>query len=168
MSIALLVSVLGNAPAEAQLAPYRMPETLPYQPGHAPPPGYHVEQRPQRDLVATGGAVFGGFYLPAVALAAMFVEREPAFGWLAVPFLGPLVAISTFERCEQRASLCVDDGLPVVAALLGMGELFGAFLFCVGLSDPPEPVLVRDAGWAVVPRRFGAHGVGLAVVVPSG
>ena len=173
----LILCLLDGRVAEAQPAPYQMPATLPYQSGHTIPDGYHVEERPRRGLLIAGASVFGGFYLAALVSALSFGGRDHAFYWLDVPFVGPVVTIATFERCDSGDWLCMDSALIATLVFLYAGQFIGALLFASGLEAPPKSILVRDSppsaardgiDWAIVPRVFGADGLGLALVAGAG
>jgi hypothetical protein len=82
-------------------------------------------RKPDRRYVASGAALFGFFYALSLGLAIRYEEGE-----LALPAIGPLVALRRCHECTASATeRGVVSGLVLDAAL----QLAGASLFVVGM-----------------------------------
>jgi hypothetical protein len=151
MAIGFLLAVLSTgSPAFAQ-EPYEMPKVLPYEPGHEVPAGYHREERPRRGLLIAGTAIFGGFY--AVSALSALAAKDAAFSWLAVPWVGPIAAMATYERCGSSDIFCADGPVDLLLVFLELGQVFGTFMFVEGLDAGTETFLVRDPPEAAARQR---------------
>ncbi len=136
-------------PTQAQLAPYLPPEPVPYQEGWPVPPGYHVESRSRKGLVWSGAAVFAaGYSLPLLIATG----KNPAAGWLLVPFAGPQL-FASHQECPEP---CDDPGTPVFMMVFTATQVTGAALFAAGL--------LAQKRW-VVPNALEASVGGARVTV---
>lgn len=152
-----------RAPGEQIPLRYRYIEGTPL------PEGYHIEERANRGLVGGGAALFGVPYLIG-AFGAISVQGEGSSEWLAIPLIGPWLALG------QRNSSCGEIGEPspggfdcfldqAGAGLLissGVMQALGAGMITLGLINTREyavadyakvhftPVATPTGGWLLL------------------
>lgn len=135
-------------PAQPALA--FAPPALPYVKNVETPPGY-VEKRSFNNLLLVGGAVtFGLSYVGSLIYAG--AKKDEQFGVLAVPLVGPWIALGKRDfQCEVVPTLDIDESVAQaeecnaklakevaiggVLAGLGLGQMLGAFALTGGLLD---------------------------------
>ena len=86
------------------------------------PPGYRLEERRNRGLTAGGFVTFGISYAAGLGYAVANGFEEGT-GWLAVPLVGPWVAISAQEiQCKTPTVANPNVGNECVEKALGGAE----------------------------------------------
>jgi hypothetical protein len=164
------------APPPAYSAAPFYPAVLPYRDGAPVPDGYRLEKTRVTGLMTAGGVVFGAGYATALALAGAH-DFSGGNGWLAVPLIGPWVALTKREspcdidelQVKEDAKECVDaalDEAALVAAIAvdGLFQAIGAGLFLGGAIATRQELVRQDvAQFRVVPRRVGRTGYGVGV-----
>jgi len=160
------------APNSAYPYPAR-PLVLRYEPGAAPPPGYHLEENPRKALIVTGALTFGVPYLISMMIGG--VSRHPADRWLLIPVIGPVGTLTYGTRgCDRDNGLeCAGNILIVTGLAFDLAaQTAGAVLFTMGYVFPKKQWVsdydVAKAApppftWTVVPRVDGAGRVGLTL-----
>jgi hypothetical protein len=132
-----------------------------WKPGDVLPPGTHVETRPHRALVITGGALLGGLGLISIAFAA---SSPHDFGYTAIPLAGPFITATNLATARCSLFCDLQAAGAAVFAFLGLAELAGAGMLIAGLATKQQ-VLRSDVALRVVPvplvMRNGS-GLGLA------
>jgi len=154
-----------------------MPPVLPYRDGTEIPEGYELESSRNTGLMAAGGVVFGVGYLTAFGIAAS-KGFDSANGWLAVPLIGPWVALTRREspcdiedvEVKEDAQKCVNSALDeaaliAVIAIDGLVQGVGAGLFIGGVASTRKQLVRKDVvRVTVAPQRMGRSGYGLGVI----
>jgi hypothetical protein len=162
-------------PVAATAAPFA-PAVLPYRDGSPVPDGYRLEKTRVTGLMTAGGVVLGAGYATALGLAAAH-DFSGGNAWLAVPLIGPWVALTKRESpCDidelevrQDAEECVDaalDEAALVAAIAvdGLFQAIGAGLFLGGAIATRQQLVRKDVAQVrVMPRRVGRTGYGVGL-----
>ncbi len=141
-----------------------------------PPPGYAYEEHTSSTPIVVGSLLLAIPYATGLGIAAA-EDFGNASGWLALPVLGPWLALMSRENpCETADDAqefnsdvghCVAE--PFVRGLLvldGVLQATGAVVVIVGASSS-EKRLVPARGHArmsLMPRAIGRSGYGLGVV----
>lgn len=132
----------GEPPAEPASA--LPPLVMPYEAGVPPPPGYHLVDRQDEDLMYGGATLFGLAYLPA----ASFVGSLEVFGIflpdhgaadlraLYIPLAGPFMLAGRSRLSEAPVKV-------VGFYLLGAAQVLGILVMVGGLIHQ-ERVWVRN------------------------
>ena len=161
----------SGAPSQAY-PPARRPLVLPYNPGGAPPPGYHLEENPRKGLIVAGALTLGVPYLISLTIGG--ASRHEADRWLLLPVIGPVGTLTYGTRnCDRDvdALKCTANILIVVGLAFDLAaQTAGAILLTMGFVFPKKQ-WVNDYDvarqtpppftWSVVPRFDGAGRVGL-------
>ncbi|MBI4701392.1 MAG: hypothetical protein HY744_09570 [Deltaproteobacteria bacterium] len=151
------------------------PGVLPYHEGQPIPPGYHRDTRIRTWAVAAGASTLCGLWLVSATIAAglqaeeddryvptypgsTYVYEPDVFWPLAIPVVGPFVAIETAHAENIGVSMLLLDGLVQTAGAVGL--VLGVAL--------PSDVLVWKPGSGPVavrpgPAALGAAGPGLGL-----
>ncbi len=129
-----------------------------------PAPTVEIQWRWDRRAFATGAVAFGVGYAAALIATTRDRDDDPR---LAIPLLGPWLAVADREACARPARRC-DDGAGAMAWLVGAGLLqaIGAFIVIdAGLFPIRVERTLAVAGRAVriAPVAMGPGGRGLAV-----
>lgn len=105
-------------------------------------------RRPDLRYVIGGAAVFGFFYVSALALAIRFEEGE-----LAVPVLGPLIDL---RRCRECTASPVEQGVVAGLVLDAVFQSAGASLFILGMvrRKPTRVTIAPTPNGFVLGGRF--------------
>ncbi|HSC86929.1 MAG TPA: hypothetical protein VLC09_06645, partial [Polyangiaceae bacterium] len=133
-----------------------------------PPPGYVVETQANSGLIIGGLVSFGTIYGASIIYGAAN-GFEQGLGALAVPILGPWLAVAgrdfscDYALTEEAATACQEKTIDEAATLavlsgLGIGQLIGATFTLVGVLD-------RDALWVradAVGARFRVDSMSVA------
>jgi len=135
--------------------------------------GYVLQTTRNTGLLWAGGLTFGGGYLGALGYATS-ASVGSGGGWLAVPVIGPWIAINgrhfRCEKSEQLSQAAIDDCLSAAARELktvtvltfsGLFQVVGATLLIVGWTDKQQQWLPPDMSVDAGP--VGASGQGLLV-----
>jgi hypothetical protein len=129
---------------ETARLPSYAPAILTYEDGMPIPPGYRLETRRRRSLMAAGAALFGASYLASALTAGTVVagydKHRMEVAPLFIPFAGPFVTLSTSRDVQLN-----DPDRRTNGALLivdGVAQITGAALFIAG-AIAREPILAR-------------------------
>ncbi len=164
----LVVCAASPAPCDTQ-----PPDELPYEEGQPAPSGYHVEHRARKGLIIGGAVTFGVPYTVALAFAAEAEsDRQPWNKWLALPIVGPFIALSARpkEVGYADAPRIADNLERAFLASDAIAQIIGVAVLTNGLISQ-YPVYARDvssakptppcASMALAPTSFGGKGLGL-------
>jgi hypothetical protein len=140
-----------------------------YQPGMAPPQGYHIEETPRKGLVISGFVVLGTTYFLSATIGASSSNTDDR--WLLVPVFGPFIDIGNRNAhgCPtgtSTSSLSCDVFDPIIRTYLafdGVAQATGALLLTLGYVFPKKEFVAdsyysgkltgpRMTSWTVVPQ----------------
>jgi hypothetical protein len=107
-----------------------------------------LHRKPDLRYVISGAALFGFFYVSALALAIRFEEGE-----LAVPVLGPLIDL---RRCRECTASPVEQGVVAGLVIDAVFQAAGASLFIVGMArrKPTRVTIAPTPNGFVLGGRF--------------
>ena len=161
-------------PSAAPFTPYPTgvrPMVLRYEPGGAPPPGYHLEESPRKALIVSGALTFGIPYLISLTIGG--ASRNEADRWLMLPVVGPVGTLTYGTRgCDRDSGAdCAAEILIVTGLAFDLAaQTAGAILITMGYVFPKKQWVndvelargtPRPFTWAVLPRVDAAGRVGL-------
>jgi hypothetical protein len=158
-------------PAPVQAAPAAPvaawpPAVLPYRADMPIPPGYRLESRVNRGLVYGGLAVFAVPYVSGLIAAAASGFSKKS-GWLALPIVGPFMAMGgrdlnecdfinvsstpssgglnpAEEQAQCRKLIVREARMLGVLAMDGLLQAAGSVMTVAGLFSPHELLLRND------------------------
>jgi hypothetical protein len=117
-----------------------------------------------------GGLTFGAAYAGGL-IYGIGKSFDNGTGWLAVPLIGPWVAITSRDfKCKSGSSVsqkeidgCVNGALNEVTsitflAMMGIGQVVGATLFFVGVGDRTDEWVRADIADVEVSADAGTMG----------
>jgi hypothetical protein len=144
-----------------------LPETLDYDSTRPIPEGYVLRQRPRRGLLVSGSIVFGVGYGLSVLGAASPGDKDIDGGWLLVPVVGPLIALTTQHKTcviEPQAAHCErSQSTVIVLGMLTTMQVVGASLFTWGVAVPRRRLERKAATTlSIGPTTLGRSGYGMA------
>ena len=151
------------------------PPLLPAYGKEPPPPGYIERTRVNTPLVVSGAVTFSVTYIASLAIAGR-QKFKNGTGALAVPLLGPWLAIAgrnincditvdettgvdgideDIEESTDDAAKCFAKEAGTIAVMTGMGigQIIGASLLLAGILDRRHYYLRADLG----PVSFTPH-----------
>lgn len=146
-------TVVAPTPATPSSSDPR-PPVLPYYDGMPVPPGYKVVTRPATGVI-TGGAVgLGASYGVALIFGAAH-GFDNGGGWLAMPLVGPWLAITErqYQSCSatlvSQARRCVDRAVKEVQYITfvtvdGIFQLASGFLLLAGFLSSKDELIRTD------------------------
>ncbi len=156
-------------PAGAAPWAYNYPPEYTYRDGMPLPPGYHLEERPRRGLVIAGWLTAGIPYALGLTIAASSDFGNES-GWLAVPFVGPWLALGKRDYgCDddggdEQDRSCLEDAVVAPLIMSGIAQTAGGTLLLVGYLATKKYAVRNDVMSSVVlPSRVGS-GYGLTWV----
>jgi hypothetical protein len=177
VGVARTASAQGGPPPSPAYPTYPVypvvarPLVLRYEPGSAPPPGYHFEENPRKGLIVAGALTFGVPYLISLTIGG--ASRHEADRWLLLPVVGPVGTLTYGTRdCDRDRGLeCAGNILIVVGLAFDLAaQTAGAILFTMGYVFPKKQWVsdvdvargsTRPFAWSILPRVDGAGRVGL-------
>lgn len=161
------------------------PPLLPAYGKEPPPPGYIERTRVNTPLVVTGAITFSVTYIASWAIAGR-QKFKNGTGALAVPLLGPWLAIGArnincnitvdestgvdgidedIEKSTDDAAKCFAKEAGSIAVMTGMGigQIIGASLLLAGILDQRRYYLRADLGPVSFTPVFDRRMMGLYV-----
>jgi hypothetical protein len=146
------------------------PLVVRYEPGGAPPPGYHLEENPRKGLIVAGALTFGIPYLISLTIGG--ASRNEADRWLMLPVVGPVGTLTYTRDCDRDRGLeCAGNLLIVVGLAFDLAaQTAGAILITMGYVFPKKQWVndldvgrapTRPFTWSVLPRVDEVGRVGL-------
>lgn len=120
------------------------------------PWGYHREERVRKGAIISGSILFGVTYGYSLFFATLEddVSSNDDFAPLAIPVLGPFIAMKNFDSSSGRYVLALD----------GLAQAAGAALLIHGIMSP-KPLLVRnDLAMTIAPSPMGKDGTGVMMM----
>ena len=138
------------------------PRTIPFEEGGPVPQGYTLREKPRVGLVVGGAVALGVLYLTSlfVYVIADAISCIDGCGdndlWpLAVPVVGPFVAIGTTDAERAGLSFLILDGI---------GQTAGLTMLILGIVSKKKVWVRNDLGeLRVSPIAFADGGRGLAL-----
>jgi hypothetical protein len=151
---------------------------LRYREGVASPPGYHLEESPQKGLVISGAVVLGTTWLLSAAIGATSTNSSDR--WLFLPVAGPfadLVARGTRDSCTGSGDVisCSHDSVVLFyLAVDGIVQTTGGVLLLMGFVSPKKEYVgtasngsnergPRIVSWTITPQLAHGSQFGLAL-----
>jgi len=132
----------GAAPPLPPPPPREFPARLRWDEGDPIPAGYEPTSRPRVGLLIAGAVVFGVAYVPSLGIAAGDDDTE--YLPLAIPIVGPFVAIATTEAQDAGAFWLGVDGVTQVA---GATMFIASFVAQqTSLKKSPTPLIGTFGG----------------------
>lgn len=149
------------------------PLVIRYEPGVAPPAGYHLEENPRKGLIVAGALTFGIPYLISLTIGG--ASRHEADRWLMMPVVGPVGTLTyggrDCDRDRDNGVECVGNILIIVGLAFDLAaQTAGAILFTMGYVFPKKQWVndvdiargpARPLIWSVLPKVDAAGRVGL-------
>jgi hypothetical protein len=145
------------------------PEILAYDPTRPIPEGYVLRHRARRGLLISGSIVFGVGYGLSFLGAVSPADKDIDGGWLLVPVVGPLIAMTTQHKtCVLKAQTphCErSESTTIVLGMLAAMQVVGASLFTLGVAVPRQRLERKTATTlSIGPTAIGHAGYGLAAL----
>ena len=170
LSTAPLQAQTTSSNAHGETARRSLPAEPPRDvlPRSSAPEGFRLERTKRNTAIVVGSVVLGvGYALSLTGLPA--ADKHPSAAWLAVPVLGPWIALGTYREPERRCSSselgCIDiDVGPdtrAVLGVLGMVQTVGAVVLGVGLATPKERLVRKDTAITTWKPALGVAGSGV-------
>lgn len=155
------------------------PPLLPAFGKEPPPPGYIERTRLNTPLVVSGAITFSVTYAASLAIAGG-QKFKNGTGSLAVPLLGPWLAIAArnvdcevkeptgvgdIDESTDEAAKCFAKEAGTIAVMTGMGigQIIGASLLLAGILDQRRYYLRADLGPVSLSPVFDRRMLGLFI-----
>jgi hypothetical protein len=130
------------------------PPVLPYYEGMPVPPGYDVVHKPASGLL-TGGVVGLSISYGTAVIVGATQGFDNATGWLAVPLVGPWIAVAErdYEQCKtstvQQARRCASKVVGEVqyitfVAVDGVFQIASALIILAGAVSARDELIRQD------------------------
>lgn len=127
---------------------------LPYYQGMPVPPGYDVVKHPASGLI-TGGVIGLSISYGTAVIVGATQGFDNAAGWMAVPLVGPFIAIAdrNYEQCQTatvaQARRCVTEAVGQVqyitfAAVDGVFQVASALVLLAGAVSSKDELIRQD------------------------